>query len=262
MEIMKAIALADGFCPNPFSLEEKLGWCDEVSAGLRRSPKQIYDTIECTVRGPEELQLPDDIAFEDVEHLYLGGRPLEKSDFRTFGCLSPEALAQRGFSFHRPLQLKVVYLSMPAPIRHIELTGTFDLSENYIKMDAPPFIEGDEVLYVPLEDLEDTPDWTAAQRFYVMEAHIDGLTTAEDAFTPQTAAKLALRRVIDDETEVGAPYDVMYVEYLLAKMAHYQHDYEGYAAHTAQYNSLLETYRRECGLRRPLNKMPHWRNYW
>ena len=71
MELLKVIETADALCPNSYQEEEKLRWCDEVSAGIRRDIKKIYDTIETTLTGPEELILPDDIDFEDIEVAYL-----------------------------------------------------------------------------------------------------------------------------------------------------------------------------------------------
>lgn len=262
MKIMKAIELADGFCPNPFTREEKIGWCNEVSAILRRSVKPVYETIECVARTPEELFLPDDIAFEDVENVFADGKPLGKVDFRTMTYMSGDRLSGMGLNFSRPVKLSVVYLTRPKPVRDIEISGEFDLSENRISMQASPFILGDEVEYVIVDDLSEEPEWENPKRFYVMERNDNGITTAEDSFSPQTGAKMVMRRIIDEETEVPAPYDNMYVEYILAKMALYQHDYSGYSAHMTQYNNLFEECRREFASRRPMNRLPHFRNFW
>ncbi len=260
MKIMKAIALADGFCPNPYTLEEKLGWCNEVSSSLRRSVKKVYDTIECSASTAEGLFLPDDIAFEDVENVFLDGKPLGKVDFRTFAYLPQKR--SLNMNLNKPVKLTVVYLTKAKPIRDIEISGEFDLSENRASIQAHPFIPGDEIEYVILEDSDDEPDWENANRFYVMEADDNGVTSTDDAFEPQTGAIMVMRRIIDEETEVPAPYDNMYVEYILAKMALYQHDYSGYSAHTAQYNNLFEECRREYAQRRPLNGVQVFRNFW
>ena len=88
MELRKVIETADALCPNPYTQEEKLRWCGEVSAGIRREIKKVYDTIETTVTGSGELELPDDISFEDIEMAYLDGKRLDKLDFRNFARLS------------------------------------------------------------------------------------------------------------------------------------------------------------------------------
>ena len=107
------------------------------------------------------------------------------------------------------------------------------------------------------------PDWTQAQRCYVLDLAYDGLVVEDGAFTPQTAAPLALRRVIDDVTEIDElPYDGMYVEYLLAKMALYQHDYTGYQAHMTQYNTLYDGLRRDYKSRAPAGGVSALHRYW
>ena len=73
---------------------------------------------------------------------------------------------------------------------------------------------------------------------------------------------MAIRRVIDDETEAEAPYDRMYIEYLLAKAALYQHDYEAYSAHMLQYNSIFDEYKRDYKQRNPLNDLAVFKNIW
>lgn len=255
MQLMKVIEMADALCPNPYTFEEKLRWCDEVTAGIRRDIKKVYTTVETTVSSPADIQLPEGLSFEDVEVAYLNGQPMDKLDFRSF-------LADRA-AVSTPGKLKLVFLEQPQPVRNMEIQGEFDLSENFIKLTEPPFVAGDTLEWVVLESPEDTPDWSQAEVCYVLDAVYDGIVVGEDTFTPQTAAPLALRRVIDDHTEVDeAPYDSMYVEYLLAKMALYQHDYTAYGAHMAQYNTLYEGLRRDYKTRSTLNPLSGFRRYW
>ena len=49
MKIMRAIEKADALCPNPYTLEEKLDWCDEVTAEIRRNILKEYDVIETEI---------------------------------------------------------------------------------------------------------------------------------------------------------------------------------------------------------------------
>ena len=258
MELMKAIGLADGFCPNHYTLEEKLLWCHEVSAGLRRKIKRLYETIETRPGRLDEVVLPDGIETEDIAAAYLNGHLIDKADLRDLAGL----FQQDTGLWHKPLLLRLVCLTKAEPVRNIEVTGEFDLSENRIGMEFPPFREGDTLECVLLGSASAEPDWSTAVRGYVMETDLDGILLQDDAFTPQTGANLAIRRVIDDLTEVEAPYDTMYVEYLLAKMAHYQHDYEGYTAHMTQYNNLYEEYKRNYKLHSPLTRLPQFRNFW
>lgn len=258
MEILRAIERADALCPNSYVLEEKLCWCDEVTAELRRSILKVYDIIETTISDRGELLLPDGFSPERIETVIVGDKMLEKQDFRSFGANTESFLKRWGI----PKVLKAVFLSLPQPIRRPDIRGSFNTGENYIELEESPFLEGDKLEIAAVADLTDEPDWTEAERTFVMEVQPDKIILDRDVLTPQTEAKLAIRRVITDCTEIDeAPYDGMYIEYILAKMAFYQHDYTAYNAHMMQYNTLFEQMRREYKARSPLTNQSNFKNY-
>ena len=233
MEILRAIENADLLCPNHYTLEEKLMWCDEVSAEIRRNIFKVYDMVETEINNRGE------------------------QDFRSF-----VTKAENESVICQPKRLKAVYLKMPEKIRHIDIRGEFNTGDNTIEMDCPPFREGDYIEIAALDDLKSDPDWDNAASAYVTEAALDKIILDSDAVPAQTAAKLAIRRVIDDLTVIDeAPYDRMYIEYILAKIAVYQHDYVSYNAHMTQYNSLYESMRREYKTRSPLTTLAGFRNF-
>ena len=254
MKLLHAIDMADSLCPNAFTLEEKLRWCEEVTAGIRRDIKKVYTSIETTAGGGKDIDWPDNFTFEDLELAFWNGTPMDKLDLRSF-------LADPS-QFSTPGKLRLVFLEQPQPVRQIAVQGEFDLSENFIKMPDSPFEAGDFLEWVALPAKDAEPDWSNPNSCCVIDRVYDGLLFDEDIFIPQTAAPLALRRIIDDCTEEDIPYDSMYVEYLLAKMALYQHDYSAYGAHMAQYNNLYDTLRRDFKSRNPLSTMAGFRHYW
>lgn len=256
MEILRAIERADMLCPNPYTLEEKLCWCDEVTAELRRNVIKCYDMIETQIGSSGELVLPDDIPFERIELAFVGGQCIEKQDFRSFVQGYPGE--RTGISG----TLKAVYLSMPKPIRRPDIRGEFNTGDNTIEIPAHPFIAGDKLEIAALAEQGSEPDWDTAEVAFVMEAQPDMIILDRDAAEAQTAARLAIRRVIEDLTEIDeAPYDSMYIEYILAKIALYQHDYTSYNAHMTQYNSLYDMLRKEYKSRDPLTKQSNFKNY-
>lgn len=255
MQILQAIEQADALCPNPYTFEEKLRWCHEVSAGIRRDIKKIYTTIETTLTAGQEIPFPEEFAFEDLELVLWNGTPMDKLDFRSLQVDK----SLRGKSG----TLKLIFLEQPAPVRQFELQGEFDVGENFIPMENPPLEEGDLLEWVPLEASDSEPDWSNPNRCYVLGMLYNGIQVDDDTFVAQTGMPLAIRRVLTDVTEVDeAPYDGMYVEYLLAKMALYQHDYTAYGAHMAQYNNLYESLRRDYKTRSPLTDKVNFRHYW
>lgn len=262
MEILRAIDRADALCPNPYTQDEKICWCDEVTAQLRRNVIKIYDVIEAQINGYGELSLPGDISFDRVEMVYVDGTRLNKQDFRSFAQEIVDGNIDGDIVGENPKRLRVVYLTMPKPTRTPDIRGEFNTGTDIIEIKDSPFIEGDKIEIASLEALENEPDWNEAVIANVMEIRDDMILLDGEVLQAQTEAPLAIRRVVDDFTAIDeAPYDSMYIEYILAKMALYQHDYTGYNAHMTQYNSLFEALRREVASRRPLNNMANFRNY-
>ncbi len=258
MEILRAIERADALCPNPYTLEEKLCWCDEVTAQLRREIIKVYDMIETEIDETGNVVLPDDIPFERVENLFYGNQVLEKQDFRSF----MSRLSDTDIKYSIPRKIRAVYLDLPKPVLRLEIKGEFNTSENIIEITASPFAEGDKIEICALSDINDEPEWETSKCAYIVERFNDKILLDGDMLEAQTMAPLAIRRVITDFTAIDeAPYDSMYIEYILAKMALYQHDYTGYNAHMTQYNSLYETLRREYKTRSPLTNQVNFKNY-
>lgn len=258
MKIMKAIEAADALCPNPYTLEEKIRWCDEVNADIRRNILKKYDVIETQTDSSGELQLPLDIPSERVEVVYSNGQAMTKQDFRSF----MQNYTDDGIKFGGQNKIKVVYLTMPERIRFPDIRGEFNTGDNYIEIMLPPFKEGDMIELCQGYTSEEDIDWSKAKTAYVAESYVDKIMLDKEILTPETGAKLAIRRIVDDETEIDeAPYDSMYIEYLLAKAALYQHDYPSYNAHMSQYQVLFGTMRRDMKTRCPLNAQVRFKNY-
>ena len=256
MEILRAIERADALLPNQYSLEEKLCWCDEVSSEIRRNIIKKYDIIETTVDKNGDITLPPDITYDLVEQIIFNNQIYEKQDFRSFNPTFADSSALTG------KKISVVYLALPKPIRNTDIRGEFNTSENVIEIENAPFYEGDKIQIALLNDLSEVADYSSSPSAYVLEVMNDKIILDRDAIEAETAAKLAIRRVIDDTTVIdSAPYDRMYIEYILAKIALYQHDYSGYNAHMTQYNSLFATAQREFITRSPLTARLRFKNF-
>ncbi len=258
MEILRAIERADALCPNHYTLEEKLCWCDEVTAQLRRDIIKVYDMIETEIDETGNVMLPDDIPFERVENIFFNNQMFEKQDFRSFVSETIES----NVKYEPPKKIKVVYLAMPKPIVRREIKGEFNTSENVIEITSSPFGEGDKIEICVLSNIEEEPNWDKSHSVYVLEKTDDKILLDRDVLEAQSGAPLAIRRVITDFTVIDeAPYDTMYIEYILAKMALYQHDFGSYNAHMMQFNSMYEALRREYKTRNPLTTEVRFKNF-
>ena len=65
-----------------------------------------------------------------------------------------------------------------------------------------------------------------------------------------------------DELECCAPYDYMYVDYLIGKMCFYQNDYESCNQHMAQYNNKIALYQRFIKARESYSDDVNFHAYW
>lgn len=258
MEILRAIEAADALLPNSYGTEEKIHWCDEVSSEISRYITKKYDVLETSIDKNGEIVLPPGITYDLIEQVIINNKYYNKSDFRS---LQPSAVSNCGINASGTIS--VVYLVLPHPIRITDIKGEFNVSENVIEAENAPFYEGDKIQTVYLDDLDEMPDYSSASSFaYVTEVEPERIILDRDIFEPQTAAHLAIRRIIDDVTVIDcAPYDRMYIEYILAKISLYQRDYTAYNAHMAQYNTLFEAARREFVTRSPLTSNLNFKNY-
>ena len=245
MKILKAIEKADALCPNKYSLEEKIEWCDELSADLKRNVIKEYEVIETKGSSKGEITLPDGLDINNIECVYIGNTLIEKQDFRSFmvGAKDLNVSSKK---------LKLIYLKQPERIRATEIAGVFNTGSNFIEIALAPFVVGDKIQIT---------DDGANYESYVLEVQPEKMILEEDVLTPKTGANLTIKRIITDETVIDSPYDNMYVEFLLAKMALYQHDYAGYNAHMVQYNSLYDSLRRDYKSRNPLTTITNFKNY-
>lgn len=262
MVIKDAINIADCLCPNHYSLEEKVRWCDEVSSAIRGCIRREYAEIEQSVSNQSGLILPDGLSFDMVDSIFLGGKRLNKTDFRSYEHLSGSVLESRGINFSRPLTLRIVYLTAPEPIRLLDIRGSFKTDADKIYIEDTPFKEGDCIKICTLDSLEAESNYDGAETAYVMQTDLDGILLDHACLEPSTEAVLGIWRELDDELECPLEFENMYPEYLLAKIALYSRDYEAYSAHTTQYNMLFERYRRKYKETCPQNALLRFRNLW
>lgn len=263
MLIIDAINAADTLLPNHFTLSEKLMWCSEVNTAIRRSVKKQYLTVETLITCADDIKLPEDISFSDIEIAYINNHPIQKSDFRSLPYLKDDVLSHSyGINKISPKILKLVYLDIPKEIKEVFIKGEFKTDSDCIYGDELPLLESDCIECYSLSSLDDDITNLTPKIAYVMSNDGECVKLSDDILTPDSAAYLAIKRVIDDETEADAPYDRMYIEYILSKVALYQHDYEAYSAHIAQYNCLFDEYKKDYKSRNPLSDMAGFHNIW
>lgn len=259
MLLTEVIRIADELCPNPYTEEEKWRWVDEVSALQCQEYCKRYETVTCGADGGF-FYLPQDVSLEQVDGLWCGGVRLDKSDFHS-DC-SGGIVKLWNPKLPSGTEIRISFLMEHTPTRRFVLQGQWDTAPHLLKMRTPYLAERDDLEITFRFDAEGNPDWEGANRCFVLYLDSEGTHLAQDSFTDASDVRMAIRRVITDTTVLPAPYDSAYVEYLLAKMAFYQRDYEGYQAHMAQFNAMMDAYERWHKQRSAINKGSNFRGMW
>ena len=281
MKILEVIDRVDRLNPNNYTIDEKLRWCDEVGAVITQEINKKYSSVTCKI-GSGGAILPPDIDFEQIQYGFMGNRKFTKADLRSvfirhevYDVLPSHSPCDS--SIEEEIlkdDITLVYLEKYQPIRYIEIYGEFETNGNRILIDMPPFEVGDMLMWTDVE----TPsvsysDSSLREGAYGDEVSypeenciavigVDELGIDTDIEFDGNAHKMYLKRIITDETLASIPYDDMYIEYILSKIAYYQQDYNEYSVHSGMYNTLLDGYAKWYKQRNPLDNNVKFNNFW
>lgn len=221
MTIEKVLQSVDNLYPNHYSKQQKLDWCYEVTANVAETVNKVYDTYTMP-GGEEDYYLPPGILLEDVRYIYVDGRKCAKVDDRSFRDMIPK----------NAKEVKVVFKRRWTPYREIHLNGTYTFGTDRITIPGHDFTIGDN-LNVTIEG--------ETTNCNVLDLDGDDVITKDDTFVAgEKQAEIEL--VLSDETLPPPPYDSMYIDYVIGKIAYYQNDMEEYNKQMTAYNDKLYDY--------------------
>lgn len=237
MYINEVLRRAENYFPSEYSREEMYSWCDEVSSMLAIEDRNIFSAITLTADKDNTVVLPDSVEFENIVSVMCGGRMLEKADVRTVDGV---------MDVGRQGQVQVVYLVPYEPIRITRYEGDIriDKEKDMIYVGYHSFMPGDtaevtiggKIAEINILDtgfdISGEPGYTIT----VGGGELDGFDDGESVGT--------VLRVVTDKTLCSAPFDSMYVDYVLAKIGMYQRDYDMYSQFMTAFNSRLNAYKR------------------
>lgn len=241
MKITDVIAQADAFYPNSYTREEKLNWCYELTCTVQEKIKKLYGALTYDNEEGGEIPLPPSVTVEDIEAVYVNGQKQEKTDERSF----PDICAQPG-------KVKIVYKVRLEPYHENVFEGTFAVSGNRITARDAWFDVGDLVRITHGSDTEER---------YVMEVDGDDYIFT-DPFSYQGNVALKLEEVLTAQTPMLPPYDSMYIDYILGKIAYYQNDMDSYNKHMSEYNVKLSDYEKYYKQTSPVKAGIRFRSLW
>lgn len=241
MYIEQVIEACDTLYPNPYTLEEKYFWCDELSELLTVRYNTQYVKSELTECGGRYL-LPPGVTSSMLDSVICGNDVLKKQDFRTFGILCcdrdgrGEIVLPDNKLFSR---VYAIYILPYEKIRNIDCELSVSFLEGAFVTDENIFRQGD-VLDIKTEE-------KTFENVYVLDVEVLPESGKIKVFIssgdiPQGDMTVNIKRHVTEQTVCPPPYDSMYIDYVLGKICYYQNDFAACNNHMTLYNSKLSDY--------------------
>ena len=230
MYIGEVIRRAQSYYPSEYDINEMYSWCDEVSAMLTIEDRNVFIREQFMPDPDGKVVLPKGVEFENIISVNVDGKELQKADVRT--SYFPEKVSQ----------IEVTYLKPYPPIRIVLYMGKVEINkpESCVVIYDNKFKEGD---FISLTINE------VSSEFKILERKFDGercilRVGMGDLADMSDSDNAVIKRIITDKTICDAPYDTMYIDYILAKIGMLQHDFEMYNQFMAAFNSRLKAYKK------------------
>lgn len=231
MYITEVITSAKSLYPSEYSLKEYLRWCDELSADIKRNYDITYNLLEST-NGTAIL--PEGVTINDISRIVADGAELRKTDIRDAGYICE--YGERGRVYKEtgeaPKNLKIYYAVPYTPIRYVDEDVSLTFMPHGFSGGIIDLREGD-FIKITIDNTE-------------YKGVVDGFDGESYKFTgdtlPQGTFMAHIYREIMEKTEMPAPYDTAYIDFVNAKAAFYEGDKNAYASFMSQFNSKFKEY--------------------
>ncbi len=232
MYIKEVIERVGTYYPSEYDEKEMYPWCDEVSSMLATEDRCIFREINLTADKNSAVTLPDGVSFESIVAIYKGDKEIKKSTL----TLNGNTLLVGG-------DVRIVYLAPYESVRVVRYEGEAEIWDNTIRIHDDCFRVGDVVV---LETSSGERVVTVTKTAYEAESQCPYILTVtyDKPLAGLGTTSVIMTRKITDKTLCDAPYDIMYVDYLMGKIALFQRDYQMYSQFMTSFNSRLDAYKR------------------
>ena len=256
MYINDVIRRVRAYQPNEYDLAELYLWCDEVSAMLTVEDRNVYRQLTLPVTNANRVILPEGVELENIEAVITpSGKKLSKSSL-----LYADAILSLP---EKTESVRIIYQAPFLPIRLAKYIGsaTIDIDAGTIKIPCSSFIAGDTLaiqldggVYGGILLMSVDYDGEGSYVLNVEPSSIESLPAGDTEM-------LTITRAVTESTVCDAPYDAMYIDYCLAKINMFQHDFNTYNQFMTSFNSRLAAYKRWLIERLP-QKEGRFVNWW
>lgn len=266
MYINDVIKRCDTLAPNEYTLGEKYLWCDELSAMLCQEYIKKYRKVTLEPDEKGEYILPEGITFEMADRVIAQGRELDKRDLRSFG-IEPVYTRHERFYVSEPQRsagaIDVVYLAQHTPIRDLKITVKLPTVGSDSIAAAEIGIEAGDTVNVTFTDADNEKINYAS--LPVLETSEGRLIFPQNTFSDIVShgfTECVIERIVTEETVCPSPYDLMYIDYVLAQIAHGQRNYSVYNQHMLVFNEHLRSFHNWLMARRETDRDNQITNWW
>ncbi len=228
MYIGEVIRRARAYCPSEYDTDEMYSWCDEVSAMLAVEDRNVFCAVTLTPDKDGCVLLPNGVRFENIVSAMSGTRVLKKQDMRH--------IAESRVMVKSTAPVKFVYLAPYSPIRSVSYSGSLRFDGDRVYLASCAFVPGDSVTVNSAVNTTVLDVGMGDDEYYIVvtPSSVEGLSDGEGT----------IERIVTEKTVCDAPYDGMYIDYILAKISMYQRDYKTYNQFMTAFNSRLDAYKR------------------
>ncbi len=223
------------YYPSEYDESEMYPWCDEVSSMIAIEDKCVYAEAHLTAGADGAVVLPPDVEFHNIVSVRSGNKELKKTNLKRMS----RGEVNTGTSG----DISIVYLVPYKPVRAVKYKGTAKCNGDTLAIQVNPFIQGDTL---KMETAEGEKLITVVDVKFIPESEYPyGITVGVGQLEGvEGEVNLTLTREVTEKTLCHAPYDTMYIDYLMGKIALYQRDYQMYSQFMTSFNSRLDAYKR------------------
>lgn len=226
LKISEVIERVDALYPNEYTEDEKLYWAYEVSAMIAESVKESYGKVKAEKEENGMFVIPPYIDFDDIEKVIADGCEIAKTDemgeneflLDTFGAD----------------EVYIVYKKRAEKYKKRIISGenvTFTQNNGEFCFPFSGDIECGDTLVIEIN---------GEKTKYVVKKTEDGKVFADGSLEGE---KLCNADVIKNaDTLAGAPYEGMYINYIIAKILFNQGDIDGYNRNMEMFQYVFGNY--------------------
>lgn len=228
--------------------QEKVKWINDVEAKIKKEIVKNYTSVEIDVTDKTKLDyVINSIKYEDIVDVYFDGKKYEKLDYRDVisELLSSEENAT--FDYEK---ITIVAQSNHIPYRYCEYVSKDNevlfnpneiiITDNYFNNEIVRELKVGDFITITGA----TQDVTRNKTLEIKDIQSTKIIVGNDSFVPGMETEITIKRFLNDELFLSAPYDEIYCYYATAKIDFLDQEYEAYNNTVILYEKLLSDYKK------------------